>query len=96
MNPLVLNTFSRSFMKATFTLSNAVPQFETSNNGPWKIFEGRIRDYAENTCGPLGGTLYLLTGKSNYGVRIQAGRPVQDIITPLSYNRENSLEMLEM
>lgn len=89
MNPLVLNTFSKSFMKATFTLSNAVPQFETSNSGPWQAFETRIRDYAKNTCGSLGGTLYLLTGKSTYGVRIQDGSPVQDIITPLSYNREN-------
>jgi len=78
-------------MKATFTLSNAVPQFQTSNNGPWKIFETRIRNYAKNSCGsPVrGGTLYLLTGKSDYGVRIQAGSPVQDITIPLPYTRES-------
>jgi len=89
MNPLTLNTFDKSFMKATFTLSNAVPQFETSNSGPWQAFETRIRNYAKNTCGPQGGTLYLLTGKSNYGVRIQAGSPVQDTTTVLPYRREN-------
>ena len=90
MNPLALNTFSKSYMKATFTLSNAVPQFETSNSGPWQIFETRIRNYAKNSCGPRGqgGTLYLLTGKSDYGVRIQAGSPVQDINIPLPYTRE--------
>ena len=89
MNPLALNTFHRSFMKATFTLSNAVPQFERSNSGPWQEFETRIRNYAKNTCGPQGGTLYLLTGKSDYGVRIQAGSPVQEITTALPYLREN-------
>jgi len=89
MNPLTLNTFDKSFMKATFTLSNAVPQFETSNVGPWHAFETRIRNYAKNTCGPRGGTLYLLTGKSDYGVRIQGGSPVQDTTTALPYLREN-------
>ena len=89
MNPLTLNTFDKSFMKATFTLSNAVPQFETSNSGPWKDFETRIHNYAKKRCGPQGGTLYLLTGKSDYGVRIQAGSPVQDITTALPYTREN-------
>ena len=89
MNPLTLNTFDKSFMKATFTLSNAVPQFETSNSGPWQAFETRIRNYAENRCGPQGGTLYLLTGKSDYGVRLQAGSFVQDTTTALPYGREN-------
>jgi len=32
--------------------------------------------------------LYLLTGKSNYGVRIEAGSPVQDITIPLPYTKE--------
>ena len=89
MNPLALNTFDKRFMKATFTLSNAIPQFETSNSGPWQTFETRIRNYAKNRCGPQGGTLYLLTGKSDYGVRIQGGSPVQDSTTALPYLREN-------
>ena len=90
MNPLGINTFDKSFMKATFTLTNAVPQFETSNSGPWQTFETRIRNYAQNTCGSRGGTLYLLTGKSNYGLTIgAAGRPVQDTATPLPYLTQN-------
>jgi len=89
MNPVTLNTFDKSFMNATFTLSNAVPQFETSKNGPWRAFETRIRNYAKNTCGPRGGTLYLLTGKSGYGLRFQAGSPVQDVTTALPYPKEN-------
>ena len=89
MNPLKLNTFDKSFMNAVFTLSNAVPQFAESNSGPWRAFETRIRNYAKYTCGPRGGTLYLLTGKSDYGVRIQAGSPVQDITTALPYPKKN-------
>ena len=42
MNPSGINSFDINFMKATFTLSNAVPQFEASNNGPWKDFEDKI------------------------------------------------------
>ncbi len=89
MNPLGINTFDKSFMKATFTLTNAVPQFETSNSGPWQTFETRIRNFAQNTCGPQGGTLYLLTGKSSYGLTIDAkGRTVQDLTIPLPYTRK--------
>ena len=89
MNPSALNTFDKAFMKATFTLSNAVPQFQTSNSGPWQVFETRIRNYAKNTCGPRGGTLYLLTGKSDYGVRIQDRGPEQDSATALPYLRKS-------
>lgn len=89
MNPSALNSFDKSFMEATFTLSNVVPQFQTSNNGPWQRFETRIVNYAKNTCGPRGGTLYLLTGKSGNGVRIQAGNPVKDTAIALPYPRQN-------
>ncbi|XP_078347099.1 uncharacterized protein LOC144632343 [Oculina patagonica] len=89
LNPLGINTFDTSFMKATFTLTNAVPQFETSNSGDWQIFETRIRDYAQNDCGRKGGTLYLLTGKSKYGLTIDArGQPVQDSTIRLPYPRK--------
>ena len=69
MNPLGINSFDLNFMKATFTLTNAVPQFEASNSGPWQNFETKIRDYAKDICGPREGTLYLLTGRSENGIR---------------------------
>ena len=70
MNPSGINSFDINFMKATFTLSNAVPQFEASNSGPWQVFENKIKDYAKITCGSITrqGTLYLLTGRSENGL----------------------------
>ena len=68
MNPLGINSFDLNFMKATFTFTNAVPQFEALNNGLWQEFETKIRDYAKDICGPRGGTLYLLTGRSENGI----------------------------
>ena len=49
MNPSGINSFDIDFMKATFTLTNTAPQFETSNS--WEKFERRIREYAKSTCG---------------------------------------------
>ena len=92
MNPSGINSFDKNFMMATFTLTNAAPQFETSNSGPWHIFEGRIRKYAKSTCGAgsRSGTLYLLTGTSNFGLRPGpgGGKPVQDTTIPLPYTRK--------
>ena len=51
MNPSAINSFDTSFMKATFTFTNAVPQFTKSNSGPWQHFEKKIRNYAKTTCG---------------------------------------------
>lgn len=83
MNPLGINSFDLNFMKATFTLTNAVPQFKASNSGPWQEFETKIRDYAKDICGPRGGTLYLLTGRSENGIIPDAQSPykvVQDTL----------------
>ena len=46
-------------------------QFEASNSGPWKDFEHKIKDYAKTTCGSKTrqGTLYLLTGRSENGLK---------------------------
>lgn len=68
MNPAAINTFDVNSLEATFTLTNAVPQYIPSNSGPWKIFEANIRRYAKETCGSRArnGTLYLLTGTSEY------------------------------
>ena len=68
MNPSAINSFNKDFMTATFTLTNAVPQFKASNCGPWQEFETKIVDYAKDICGPSGGTLYLLTGRSENGI----------------------------
>ena len=70
MNPSGINSFDKTYMKNTFTLANAVPQFEASNSGPWSDFENKIKDYAHKTCGSKTrqGTLYLLTGRSENGL----------------------------
>ncbi|XP_068691960.1 uncharacterized protein [Montipora foliosa] len=90
MNPSGINSFDKKFMKATFTLTNAAPQFQASNSGPWQTFEARIRTYAKNTCGnsTREGTLYLLTGTSDIGLKPgPAGKPVQDTTIPLPFTR---------
>ena len=81
MNPSAINSFNLDFMSATFTLTNSAPQFATSNQGPWQDFETRIRSYATTNCSGIhSGTLYLLTGTSEYGLRPNAaGTMVQDI-----------------
>ena len=83
MNPSGINSFDINFMKATFTLSNAVPQFEASNSGPWQVFENKIKDYAEITCGSQTrkGTLYLLTGRSEKGLNAVPKPQVTDTFT---------------
>lgn len=88
MNPIAINSFNKSFMQATFTLTNAVPQYVASNSGPWQIFEAKIRSYAKDFCGSRArkGTLYLLTGTSEFSLTSDLGRkPVQDSSLKLSH-----------
>ena len=70
MNPSGISSFDKTYMKNTFTLLNAVPQFEALNSGPWQVFEKKISNYAKTTCGSSTrqGTLYLLTGRSENGL----------------------------
>ena len=87
MDPLAINSFNKSFMQATFTLTNAVPQYVASNSGPWQIFEARVRGYAQEYCGSHArqGTLYLLTGTSEFSIPRDLGRkPAQDSSIELS------------
>ena len=90
MNPAGINSFDLNFMRATFTLTNAVPQFIASNSGPWQAFETKIRDYAKDICGPRGGTLYLLTGRSQNGIIPDPRNPVQDksYTVPMPYLKD--------
>ena len=81
MDPLAINSFDKSFMEATFTLTNAAPQYVASNSGPWQIFEAKVRRYAQNSCGSRSrlGTLYLLTGTSDLGLATYLhAKPVQN------------------
>jgi len=81
MDPLAINSFNKSFMQVTYTLTNAVPQYVASNSGPWQTFEAKIRSYAKESCGSRTrqGTLYLLTGTSEFSLTSNLGRkPVQD------------------
>ena len=83
MNPSGINSFDTNFMRATFTLTNTVPQFETSNGGPWNDFENKTKYYAKDTCGSptRQGTLYLLTGKSENGLNAVPRPALTDTFT---------------
>lgn len=88
LNPAALNSFNANFRRATFTLTNAAPMFEAMNKGAWAKYEERIRQYAKCPCGSVHqGTLYLLTGTSNYGItkRIDTGEIVQVTVADATF-----------
>ena len=63
MNPSYINTFLQARSDLTFKLSNAAPQYKTSNGGPWNRYEGLLAEYAKKVCAmKYGGTLYVYTG----------------------------------
>ena len=80
MNPSAINSFDRNHMRVTYTLSNAVPQFQTFNSREWGKQEEKTRKYAKDKCGNGDGTLYMLTGISDIGLKkpTGGGKPVQD------------------
>ena len=85
LNPFKINSFDENHAKATFTYSNAVPQYHGFNRGQWQIFEGRIVDYVQNNCAkrPTGGKMYLMTGTSHFRLQIGAATPTQDPMSPV-------------
>ena len=90
LNPAGLNSFDDKFWRATFTLTNAAPMFEDMNKGAWEKYEKRIRQYAKCPCGSVRkGTLYLLTGTSNYGIKKPIGTEqiVQDTAVYSTYRK---------
>ena len=63
MNPSYINTFLQAQTDLTFKLSNAAPQYKTSNGGPWNRYERKLADYAQNVfAAKYGGTLPIYTG----------------------------------
>nr|XP_046262419.1 endonuclease domain-containing 1 protein-like [Scatophagus argus]XP_046262420.1 endonuclease domain-containing 1 protein-like [Scatophagus argus] len=49
--------------KATFTLTNIVPQQKGSNGGPWNILENEMLNRFKNFCN---GSMYVITGVLPY------------------------------
>lgn len=66
LNPSLINSYDEDYQIATFTYTNAVPQFKSHNRRSWKNFEGKIANYVKHICGKAGGNMHLITGTSNY------------------------------
>ena len=83
-NPLNAANSARS----TYQYTNAVPQCGAFNSGQWRVYEGRIRQYAlQCTTAPTNGIMYLITGVSFVGVTQPAqparpGQPAQPAQAP--------------
>ena len=74
--PFETLSYSAASGLASFSYTNAVPQYRTFNCGQWRVYEGRIRQFAEDECAARGGSLYLITGTSEARLLGQGG-PVQ-------------------
>ena len=89
LNPAGINDFSAKIWKATYTLSNAAPQYKELNEGQWVNFETLVCNYAKK-CGNTDrqGTLYLLSGTSKIGLEpgTSTTDPVQKM-TQLPHDR---------
>ena len=83
MNPSYINTFLQARSDLTFKLSNAAPQYQTSNGGPWNAYERKLADYAKEVCARrYGGTLYVYTGTAlSYVPGHEPAAKVSDYIT---------------
>jgi len=81
LDPAHINSFDKDHVLATFTYSNAVPQYGFFNRGPWKRFEDKIVDYVTTQCAAQHGrsaVMYLLTGTSKFRVQVGSNKPTQD------------------
>ncbi|XP_068684576.1 uncharacterized protein [Montipora foliosa] len=87
LNPWQINTYNEIYMKATFIYTNCVPQCGRSfNSGSWMAFEERIAAYTKNRCAnQTGGTMYLVTGQSHYGIRVRSDGSLAQVPTPIQY-----------
>lgn len=76
-----INSFDKDHVLATFTYSNAVPQYGHFNRGPWSSFEGKIVEYVTTRCAAQRGSsavMYLLTGTSKFRLQVGSNKPTQD------------------
>lgn len=72
-------------MVATFTYSNAVPQYGKSyNRASWKKYEARIAEYVKKNCAAQKGIMYLLTGTSVFHLKVGVDPPTQEAVAPVS------------
>lgn len=87
-NPLNAANSARS----TYQYTNAVPQCGAFNSGQWRVWEGRIRQFAlQCTAAPTNGVMYLITGVSFVGVTsptpaqpAQPPQPPQAVQVPIT------------
>ena len=81
LNPAHINSFDKQHVLATFTYSNAVPQYGHFNRGPWGRYEDKIVDYVTKQCagkyGPSA-VMYLMTGASKFRLEVGADKPTHD------------------
>lgn len=81
LNPAHINSFDRKHVMATFTYSNAVPQYSCFNRGLWNYYEEKIVEYVTSQCAGQHGkstVMYLMTGTSKFRLQVGAGRPTRD------------------
>lgn len=81
LNPAHINSFDKQHESATFTYSNAVPQYRHFNRGPWKSFESKIAHYVTEQCpgkNRSSAVMYLMTGSSKFRLKVGARKPTQD------------------
>lgn len=64
--PVNILSYSDESVYATFTDTNCVPQNGNFKKGQWKMHEGKIVKYAQDCCASNIGTLYLITGTSQF------------------------------
>lgn len=81
LNAAHINSFDKQHVLATFTYSNAVPQYGHFNRGAWSSYEDKIVKYVTSQCAGQRGTsavMYLLTGTSKFRLQVRADKPAQD------------------
>ena len=81
LDPAHINSFNKDHVLATFTYSNAVPQYAHFNRGTWSSFEHKIVEYVTMQCAKQHGSsavMYLLTGTSKFRLQVHSNKPTQD------------------